>query len=126
MSSNILVPFLVTTVLGNVMQIIPSDDDGSLHLGGDNLSLQNSSTNRNVSNKGALFVNITSLDSSIRGLNSKANVLDETHGLGTRCTDIALASNEDSILLLVCLFVLIALNVFLRDAGHFKINNLQQ
>ena len=105
-SRDILVPLLVTTVLGNVVQIIPSDNNGSLHLGGDDLSLQNSSTDRNVSSEGALLVNVTSLDGSIGSLDSKTNVLDETHGLGSRCIDGTLACDKDSILLLVCLFVL--------------------
>jgi hypothetical protein len=81
--SDILVSLLVTTVLSDVVQIISADDDCSLHLGRDDLSLQNSSTDGNVSSEGTLLVNVASLNGGIGSLDSKTNVLDETHGLGT-------------------------------------------
>lgn len=61
-SSNILVPLLKTTVLLNVVQVVPSDDDCSLHLGGHDLTDQDSSSDGNISSEGALLVNIASLN----------------------------------------------------------------
>lgn len=115
---DVLVSFLVTTVLSDVVQVVSSDNDGSLHLGGHDLSLEDSSTDGNISSKGALLVNISSLDGGIGGLDSKTNVLNETHGLGAGCTDSTLSCDKDSLLLLVSIFVLIALDVFLSDTSH--------
>jgi hypothetical protein len=106
MGGDVLVPFLKTTVLLDVVQVVSSDDDSPLHLGGHNLSIQNSSTDGNISGEGALLVNEAALNSRIRSLDSKTNVLDETQGLGTGRTYGTLSRNEDGILLLVSLFVL--------------------
>jgi hypothetical protein len=118
MCRNVLVSLLETTVLSDVMQIVSSDDDCSLHLGRDDLSLEDSSANRDISREGALLVNIRILDGSVRSLDSKTYILDETHGLLACRTNRPLASYKDSILLLVRLFVLIALDVFLGNANH--------
>ena len=105
-SGNVLVPLLKTTVLSDVVEVVPTDDNGSLHLGGDNLSLQDSASDGNITGEGALLVNITTLNGGIGGLDAKTNILDKAHGLGARCIHGTLACHEDSILLLVCLFVL--------------------
>lgn len=118
MNRNILMPLLETTVLGNVMKVIPAYNNGTLHLVGDNLSLENTSTDGNVSGEGALLVNVISLDSSIGGLDSKSYGAGETKGLGA--LDYALAGDEDCVLALVSLFVLIALIVCVGNARHIR------
>lgn len=115
---NVLVPLLKTTVLDNVVQVIPSDNDRSLHLGGHDLSLENSSTDGNISSEGALLVDIVAFNSEIRGLDSKTDALYESHGLLAGRLHIALASDENGILLLIRLFSLIALLVFLVNSNH--------
>ena len=55
---NVLVSLLVTAVLSDVVQVVSSDDDGSLHLGGDDLPLEDSSTDGNISGEGTLLVNV--------------------------------------------------------------------
>jgi hypothetical protein len=117
---NILMPFLETTVLGNVVKVIPAYDDGALHLVGNDLSLENTSADGNVSGEGALLVNVISLDGSIRGLDSKSYGASETHGLVT--LDNALAGNEDSILGLVSVLVLITLFVCGGNTRHILEN----
>ena len=69
-SSNVLVSFLVTTVLSDVVQVVSSDNDSSLHLGGHDLSFEDSSTDGNISSKGALLVDIRSLNGGIGGLDT--------------------------------------------------------
>jgi len=101
-----LMPLLETTVLLDVMKVIPPDNNGTLHLGRSNKSLQDLTTNGDVSGEGALLVNVVSLNGSIGGLDAESNVLDPTHGLGLLRDNGALAGDEDSILGLVCLFVL--------------------
>ena len=116
--SNVLVSLLKTTVLLDVVEVISSNDDGVLHLGGHDHTNKNSSSDGNISGEGALLVNVSSLNSGIRSLESKANVLYETHRLGAGQVDSALAGNEDGILLLVSLLVLITLLVFLSNSGR--------
>lgn len=110
-----------TTVLSNVVQIVSADNDCSLHLGGDDLSLENSSTNRDIASERTLLVHVGILNGSIRSLDAKSNVLHKTHGLLAGGANGTLTSDEDGILFLIRLFVLIALDVFLCNSNHFPL-----
>jgi hypothetical protein len=115
-SSNVLVSLLESTVLGDVVKVISADDNGTLHLGGDDESLQNTSSDGNISSKGALLVNEVTLDGCGRSTNSKTNVFHITHWLSsTLGTNGTLTSDENGILGLVSLLVLVALDIFLSD-----------
>lgn len=46
----------IRTVLGDVVEIVPSDDDGTGHFGGNDLAGQDTPTNRDVTSEGALLV----------------------------------------------------------------------
>jgi hypothetical protein len=105
-SMDVLVTLLETTVLLNVVKVITTDNNSALHLGRDDKSLQNLTTDGNVASEGALLVNVSSLDGSVGGLDTKTNVLDPAHGLDLLGVDIALTGDEDGILGLVGLFVL--------------------
>lgn len=115
-NSNVLVPLLETSVLGNVVQVVSANDNGSLHLGGNHQSLENATTNRDAACKGALLVNVVSFHSLVGSLKSKTNRLCVTHGLLVSASNHALACHKNGILALVGLFVLIALNVLLWNA----------
>ena len=52
----VLVSFLVSPVLGDEVQVVPSDDDGSVHLGGLDDTSQDSSSDGDVTGEGALLV----------------------------------------------------------------------
>lgn len=56
-----LVPLLVPSVLCDVSEVVPSDDNSSVHLCADNDSLEDTSTDADVSNKWALLVDVGSL-----------------------------------------------------------------
>jgi len=60
---NVLVPLLKTPVLLDEVQIVTTDDNGSLHLHFANSTSQNSSTDVDEAGKGALLINISSIDS---------------------------------------------------------------
>jgi len=122
--SDVLVSLFKTTVLPDVVKIISSDNDRSLHLGGDDLTREDTSSNGDISGEGALLVNEGSLDGGIRGLDSKSNVLHEAHRLLAGRSNSTLASYKDGILFLVGLFVLIALDVILSYADHFMLTIL--
>lgn len=78
---HVLVLLGETTVLGEVLKVIPSDNKGSLHLVGDDHGLQNSTTDGHVAGEGALLVDVVTLDGSLRGLEAKTNGLVESHAL---------------------------------------------
>lgn len=108
-----------TTVLGEVLQVISSDNQGSLHFVGDNHSLQDTTSDRDIASEWALLVNVRSLDGRLRGLEAKANALVISHTLyivlakhwqhkddwylSGLAAKNSLPSDEDSILLLISL-----------------------
>lgn len=79
--SNVLVSLLVSVVFWNEVEVVSSDDDGSVHLGGDNSTSQDLTSDGNVTNKWALLVNVRTLDGRLRGLETQADILDPSLGL---------------------------------------------
>ena len=67
---NVGVLLFVSVVLGDIMEIISSDNDGSLHLGGDNQSLQDSSSDVDLASEGTFLIDVVSFDSFLGGLES--------------------------------------------------------
>ena len=64
-----------TSVLGDVLQIISTNYDGSLHLGGDDKTLQDAATNGHISSERALLVNVRALNGLLGGLETQTNTL---------------------------------------------------
>ena len=102
---DVLVTLLETTVLLDVVEVVATDDDGALHLGGDDESLQDLASDGNVTGEGALLVDVVALDRGIGGLDTKADILNPAHRLHLPGVG-ALAGDEDGILALVSLLVL--------------------
>jgi len=117
-NGDILVPLLETTVLGDVVKVIPSNDDGTLHLGAQHQTLEDTSTDRYIAREGAFLVNVGRFQCGGGGLDAQTDRLGETHGLLADISNGALPSHKDGILRLVGLFVLIALHVITLDARH--------
>lgn len=44
------------TVLGNIVEVVPSDNDGTGHFGGNDLAGQDTATNGDVAGEGALLI----------------------------------------------------------------------
>ena len=55
-SGDILVPLLVTVVLGDVVEVFAADDDGTVHLGRDNTAGEDTATDGDLTGEGALLV----------------------------------------------------------------------
>ena len=107
MCGDVLVAFLVTTVLGDVVQIISAYNDGPVHLGGNADAFQDTATNGNISGEWALLVNVGSFDCGFWGLEAKANAAVVASGaLNFLSQRLGLLSYEDSVLLLECFLVL--------------------
>lgn len=66
---------LVSVVFWNVVQVVSSDDDGSVHLGRNNSSGQNLTTDGNGTSEWTLLVNVRTLDGGLWGLESQSDVL---------------------------------------------------
>ena len=103
MSRDVSVTLFVTVVLGNVVKIITTEDDGTLHLGGDDNTGQDTTLNVDFTNPGALLVNVVASLSLNGGLETVANILDPTLGALGRVLGVL----EDTVLLLVGLFGLL-------------------
>ena len=69
------VPLLVTLVLLDVVQVVPPQHDRPVHLGGHDLPGQNTSTNGHITSERALLVDELALDSLLRRLEAKPDVL---------------------------------------------------
>lgn len=97
-SREVTVSLLVTVVLLHVVKVVTTDDNGALHLAGDNNTSEDTSTDGDVSGEGALLINVVSSDGLLGSLEAKTNILVPT-GTGTLGDD-TLVVLEDGLLLL--------------------------
>lgn len=72
---DVLVSLLVSVVFWNVVQVVSSDDDGTVHLGGDNGTGQDLTTDGNQTSEWTLLVNVRTLNSGLWGLEAQTSVL---------------------------------------------------
>ena len=56
MSGEVLVALLVTVVLGDEVEVLAADDDGAVHLGGDDGAGEDTAADRDLAGEGALLV----------------------------------------------------------------------
>ena len=76
---DIAMPLLVTVVFGNVVEIISSDHNCSLHLGGDDDPLEDLASDGDLAGEGALLIDIVGLDSFLGGLEAESYILVVSH-----------------------------------------------
>lgn len=74
-SGNVLVSLLVTRVLGNKVQVLSSDDDGAVHLGGNDGTGQDTATDRDEAGERALLVDVAALNGGLGGSETQTDVL---------------------------------------------------
>lgn len=58
MGSNVAVALLVPLVFGNVVQVVPPQDDGAAHFGGLDRACQDTATDGNAARERALVVDV--------------------------------------------------------------------
>lgn len=92
---------LVTVVLGDVVEVVTADDDGTVHLGRDNSTGQDTATNGDATGEGALLVDVGTNDGLLGGLETETNLLVPTLG---GLVDLRFGGSEDVRLLLEGLF----------------------
>mmetsp|Transcript_17148 Transcript_17148/g.34771 ORF Transcript_17148/g.34771 Transcript_17148/m.34771 type:complete len:245 (+) Transcript_17148:189-923(+) len=95
------VALLEPVVLGDVVEVMPSDHNGAVHLGGDDHTLDDTASDGHVGGEGALLVDVGSLLGLIGSVEPQADVLEPPEAL--LCL---LRGNEDGVLLLERLLVL--------------------
>lgn len=74
-SSDVLVSLLVSVVFWNKVEVVSSDDDSSVHFGGNNSSGQNLTSDGDVTDEWTLLVNVRTLDGRLRGLEAQTDFL---------------------------------------------------
>lgn len=104
---------LVTVVLGDEVEVLATDDDGALHLGGDDLTSEDAATDGDITSEGALLVDVVALNGLLGGLEAKTDLL-----VPAGVLDRLLAGNlgvlEDTLLLLESFLNLVGVCVGLR------------
>ena len=68
MSRDVGVALFITVVFGLVVEVISTDDDGSFHLSRFDNTREDSASDANLRSERALLIDVTTDDSSLRGL----------------------------------------------------------
>lgn len=79
--SNVLVSLLVSVVFLDKVEVVSSDDDSSVHFGGDNSTSQKLTSDGNLTNKWTLLVDVRTFDGRLWGLEAQTDFLDPSLGL---------------------------------------------
>jgi len=75
MRGKVLVALLVPVVLGDIMKVLAADDDGAVHLGGDDGTGEDTAADRDLASEGALLVDILALNGGLGGPEAQTNLL---------------------------------------------------
>ena len=66
----------ITIVFWNIVKIVTSDNNGSLHLGGDDDTLEDLASDGNTAGEGAFFVDVFRFDGFFGSFESQSDVLE--------------------------------------------------
>ena len=72
---DVFVSLLVPVVFGDVVQVVTSDDEGSLHLGGEDDALEDTTSDGDVAGEGAFLIDVGALDGFLGGFEVETYVL---------------------------------------------------
>ena len=106
MAGDGVMAFLESVVFSDVMKVITTDDDVVLHLVGDNDTLENSSSDGDVSSEGAFVVNPLAFNCFFGSLEAESDFLVESNTTASLFGDKLFAVKENSNLFLIGFFVL--------------------
>lgn len=71
----VLVALLVTGVLRDEVEVLAADDQGAVHLGGDDGAGEDTATDRDEASEGALLVDVVALNGGLGGLEAQTDIL---------------------------------------------------
>ena len=98
------------SVLLDISEVVTADNDGALHLGGDDQSLQDGTTNRDGGGEGALLIDVLSLDGGLGGLDAKSHIsVPALVGLLAHQMDLAVREH----------LLLLESSLILQNVNHF-------
>jgi hypothetical protein len=97
---DVAVALLVPVVLGHIVQVIPADDDGPLHLGGDDDALEDFATDGHARGEGALAIDVVGLDGLLGSTEAETDVLVVPDPGGGLLGEQLFGVEEDVVLLL--------------------------
>lgn len=83
MGGKVLVSLLVSSVLGNVVEVLSSDDDSVGHLSRVDDTVKDSASDRDVTSEGALLVDVGAVDGLVGGLETETDILVPSLSLGS-------------------------------------------
>jgi hypothetical protein len=69
------VSFFISIVFGDIVKIVSSDDDGSLHFGGDADAFQDSASDGDVAGEGAFLIDVSGFDGLFGSSEAESDVL---------------------------------------------------
>lgn len=110
MGGKVLVSLLVSSILGDIVEVLSSDDDSVGHLGRVDDTVKDSASNRDIASEGALLVDVGAVDGLIGGLETETDIL---------VPSLSLGSNLLAALRLGVLEKVLLLESFLGLLGHF-------
>ena len=64
----------IPSVLLDVSEVVTADNNGTFHLGGDDETLQDGTTDRNVGSERTLLIDVLSTDGAFGGLDTETNI----------------------------------------------------
>lgn len=102
MGGEVLVALLVTGVLGDVVKVFSADDEGAVHLGGNDGAGKDTTADRDLAGEGALLVDVGALNGSGGGTETQTDVLVPSAAAlaGASRLRLGLLVKEDTLLLL--------------------------
>ena len=74
MGRQVSVPLLVPVVFGDVVKVVPPDDDGPVHFGGNDDALEDLASDGDVAGEGAFLIDVVAFDGLLGGLEAKSHV----------------------------------------------------
>jgi len=101
-----LMALLKSVVLLDEMEVIASDDDGSLHFVRDNNTLEDFASDGDVAGEGALVIDVIAFNGGLGGLEAKSDLLEVSDTGGSFLSLEFLGVKENTDLLLEGSFVL--------------------
>ena len=104
---NVSVSLLISVVFGNIVEIVAPDNDGPLHLGGDDNSLEDLAPDGDTAGEGAFLIDIARFDGLIGSFEAQPNVLEVPDTGRGLLSEELLAVEEDIFLFLEGPFVLL-------------------
>ena len=68
--------FFVSIVFGDIVKVVSSDNDGSLHFGGDADAFQDSASDGDVAGEGAFLIDVGGFNGLFGGSEAESDVLE--------------------------------------------------